>query len=126
MATYLNEYSLMVLSGGRANKHENVPIKRIDARNMHFDPNISQIRNTGSPHYFLWEPNVPEVVFHTHIHSNNLCSSSKSCHYFQLKLYLLSHQFQHQPCLVNPISRPMDKDYNNWNQSVPLLILIPH
>ena len=46
-------------------------LSKNDARNTHSYPYISQIRNTG-PHYPLWAPDVPAVVFHTLIHSNNL------------------------------------------------------
>ena len=73
----------MLSSCGRANEHEDIPIKRIDARNTHSYPYIPQIRNTG-PHYLLWAPNIPAVVFRTLIHSNNLYSSLKSWHHYQL------------------------------------------
>ena len=82
----------MVFSCGRANQHENIPIKRIDAKNMHSYPYIPQVRNTD-PHYLLWAPNVPAVVFHTLIHRKNLSSSLKSWHDYQLKLCLLPINF---------------------------------
>ena len=69
-----------------------MPIKRIDARNMHSYHYIPQIRNTA-PHYLLWTPNVPAVVFHTLVHSNNLYSLLKSWHHYQLKLCLLPINF---------------------------------
>ena len=52
VTTYLYWYSMMISGGSRANEHENVPIKRIDARNVHPYPYIAQIRNTCSPTTF--------------------------------------------------------------------------